>query len=108
VKICQVVFTAEAEDDVAEIFAYIRDRDALGRARHVLAQIERVCADLARVPLRGHVPPELLRVAVVRYREVHFKPYRVIYEVSARRVVVHAVLDGRRDLQTALARRLLR
>lgn len=107
-KTYQVVFAAEAEDDIVEIIAYIRDHDALGRARHVLAQLERVCADLARVPLRGHVPPELLRVGVVRYREVHFKPYRVIYDVSARRVVVHAVLDGRRDLQTVLARRLLR
>jgi len=59
-------------------------------------------------PQRGHIPPELARIAVTTYREVHFKPYRVIYEVVGDEVFVHCVIDGRRDMQLLLERRLVR
>ena len=42
------------------------------------------------------------------YREVHFKPYRIIYEIVGRKVFIHCVLDGRRAVQELLERRLLR
>ncbi len=54
------------------------------------------------------MPPELERVGVSRYREVHYKRYRIIYEVLGKTVYVHCVFDGRRDLQAVLERRLLR
>jgi len=41
------------------------------------------------------------------YRQVLFKPYRLIYRVVGRRVVVYVIADGRRDMQSLLARRLL-
>jgi len=41
------------------------------------------------------------------FREVHFKPYRIIYRVYGRRVVVFLMADGRRDMRALLARRLL-
>ena len=42
------------------------------------------------------------------YREVHFKPFRIVYEVIAREVFILLIVDGRRSLQTILAQRLLR
>jgi len=45
---------------------------------------------------------------VFDFREVHVGPYRIIYEMGGRVVWVLAVLDGRRDIQDVLARRLLR
>ena len=40
------------------------------------------------------------------YRQVFFKPYRVIYQVKSNEVVIHLIADGRRNLQTLLLRRL--
>ncbi len=40
--------------------------------------------------------------------QVHFKPYRIIYQVAGRKVLIHCVLDGRRAVQEILERRLLR
>jgi hypothetical protein len=40
--------------------------------------------------------------------EIHFKPYRIIYQIVGRTVFVHCVLDGRRAVQEMLERRLLR
>ncbi len=41
------------------------------------------------------------------YRQVFFKPYRLIYRVVERKVYVHLIVDGRRDMQGLLSRRLL-
>jgi len=57
---------------------------------------------------RENFPPELERIGVYDYREVFFKPYRIIYQISGSEVYVHCVLDGRRDMQTLLQQRLLR
>ncbi|MFZ0134268.1 MAG: hypothetical protein WAK95_17140 [Desulfobacterales bacterium] len=50
---------------------------------------------------------ELLAVGLREYREIVFKPYRIIYRVMAKNVYVMVIADGRRDLHTLLQRPLL-
>ena len=57
---------------------------------------------------RGHVPPELDRMSVRDYLEIHYKPYRIIYQIFGNKVFIHCVLDGRRDMEDLLQRRLIR
>lgn len=104
----QVLVIAEAEGDIFDIYKYVLRANGRGRADHVLVKLQETCQGLAQTPKRGHVPPELERVGVRSYREIHFKPYRVIYQVVGRKVFIHCVLDGRRSLQEILERRLLR
>ncbi|MCZ6629180.1 MAG: type II toxin-antitoxin system RelE/ParE family toxin, partial [SAR324 cluster bacterium] len=56
---------------------------------------------------RGAHPRELLSLGIREYREVFFKPYRILYQVAETRVMVMLIADGRRDMQTLLQRRLL-
>ena len=44
---------------------------------------------------------------MLEFREVLFKPYRIIYEVVKTQVYVHCVLDGRRNIQDLLQERIL-
>lgn len=104
----RVLFVEEAERDLADIVHYIAIHDTPSKARQVLQRLEDLCESLAALPSRGHCPPELERLGVTIYREVHFKPYRVIYQVIERDAVVHAILDSRRDMQALLERRMLR
>lgn len=46
-------------------------------------------------------------MGIREYRQTFFKPYRVIYRVIGQRVYIYLIADGRRDMQTLLARRLL-
>lgn len=98
----------EAERDLVDIYRAVAAGDSPVAAGLLLDNLERLCGSLAGFPLRGHLPPELERIGVTQYREVHFKPYRVIYEVAGRKVLIHCVLDGRRDMQELLQRRLFR
>ncbi len=103
-----VRLAAEAEQDLIDIWHYIAVNDSPRQADDVLERLEELCAGLAEFPARGHVPPELERIGVMNYREVRFKPYRVIYEIVGRDVFIHCILDGRRDMQSLLLRRLTR
>ena len=64
------------------------------------------------MPERGAWTKELLALGIREYRETYFKPYRVIYRVSQSdtrpMVYVYLIVDGRRDLQALLQRRMLR
>lgn len=102
-----VQLTDDAEHDLEELCDYIERHDMPGRVDHVLEQLEKVFDNLSAHPHRGNYPKELLEVGIREYREVFFKPYRVIYQVMENEVYVLLIADGRRDMQTLLQRRLL-
>jgi toxin ParE1/3/4 len=103
----KVRLTKCAETDLLAIYEWISENDDVACADHVLDHLEAACLQLETMPERGHVPAELERIQVMDYREVHWKPYRIIYQISGKDVHVLAVLDGRRDLEDLLMRRLL-
>jgi len=108
VKRYRVRLAEDAEQDLIDICHHVATHDSVEKAAYVLDQLEALCSRLSELPQRGHVPPELDRIAMTNYREVHFKPYRVIYEVIGDEVFIHCVVDGRRDMQSLLERRLVR
>ena len=105
---CRVRVVQEAEEDLAEIIEFIARHESIERADNVLEKLLGVCERLEQHPKRGHFLPELKSIGIKSYREIHFKPYRVIHEVIGRDVFVHLIVDGRRSLQAVLERRLLR
>ena len=104
----RVRLAEEAEQDLIDIYYYVATHDSVEKAARLLDRLEALCSRLSELPQRGHIPPELARIAVTTYREVHFKPYRVIYEVVGHEVFAHCVIDERRDMQLLLERRLVR
>jgi toxin ParE1/3/4 len=103
-----VFLTADAARDLEELHDYVVSHDAPGKAEHLLERIERTFSSLSEYPERGAYPKELLTLGIREYREIFFKPYRVIYRVMGDAVYVLLIADGRRDMQTLLQRRLLK
>jgi toxin ParE1/3/4 len=104
----KVRITEDAEQDLADLFDYIARKDSVENAYHVLDTLEALILSLDENPQRGHCPPELVDRGIKDYKELHFKPYRVIYEIIGNSVVVLGCFDGRRDMQSLLERRMLR
>ena len=102
-----VLLTNDAARDLEELYDYIALHDAPQKADHVLSQIEKVFSRLSQFPEQGSHPKELLALGIREYREVFFKPYRIIYRVVDKNVYIFLIADGRRDMQTLLQRRLL-
>jgi len=102
-----VFLTNDAALDLEEIHDYIAVHDDPREADYVLERIEKVFSKLTEFPERGAYPRELQAFGIREYREVFFKPYRVIYRVIEKNVYVMLIADGRRDMQSLLQRRLL-
>lgn len=103
----KVLLTRSTERDFEEIYDYIAENDTQGNADHALDKLMGVAESLAAFPERGSYPKELLALGIREYRQAHFKPYRLIYRVIGKQVLVFMIADGRRDMQTLLSRRML-
>ncbi len=103
----QVVLTEDAECDLDDIITYIAQNDSTRNAEHVLGRILDIADSLTVEPTRGSTPKELRALGDQEYRQIFFKPYRLIYRVVEQQVVIYLIADGRRDLQSLLPRRLL-
>ncbi len=104
----EVFLTIDAEEDIFKIYNYVAINDSEEKADSLFGKLQETCLSLENYPDRGHLQPELERINVREYSEIHFKPYRIIYQVRNKSVFIHCVLDGRRNLQDILQDRLLR
>jgi toxin ParE1/3/4 len=103
----EVLLTQGAEQDLEAIHDYISEFDCIANANYVLDQLMEVVEGLSRFPERGGYPKELMALGIKEYRQTAFKPYRAIYRVTGDQVIIYLIADGRRDMQSVLARRLL-
>ncbi len=102
-----VLVTDDAVRDLEDLDVYISRHDSPENADYVLGKIEEVFLSLSDMPDRGAYTKELSALGIKEYREVFFKPYRIIYRVLGNNVYIYVIADGRRDMQTLLNRRLL-
>lgn len=103
----EVLLTDGAERDLESIYDYIATFDCIANADHVLDRLMKVVETLKLSPERGSYPKELIALGIRDFRQATFKPYRVIYRVAVDKIFVYLIADGRRDMQSLLARRLL-
>lgn len=73
----------------------------------MLDRLVKATEALKTTPDRGSYVNELRSLGISEYRQIFFKPYRLIYRVHSKQVIIYVISDGRRDMESLLARRLL-
>lgn len=101
---CLVGWTITARKDLSEIASYIAE-DNLDASFMFLDKIEKRGSELWQFPEQGRVVPELNDFGIVQYREVMAPPWRVVYRIAGKQVLIMAVFDGRRNLGDVLLER---
>ncbi len=94
----EVLLTNDAARDLEEIYNYIALHDSPQNALYSIADRESVFQAYRNFP-RGVYPDELLALGIREYREIFFKPYRIVYRVMEYRV---RSSERRRDMQSLL------
>jgi toxin ParE1/3/4 len=102
-----VLLTNDAARDLNALYDHIAVHDSPRKAAYVLKQIEKRFSALSELSDRGVYPKELLKLGIREYREIFFKPYRIIYRIMDKSIYVLLFVDCRRDMQSLLQRRLL-
>jgi plasmid stabilization system protein ParE len=94
-------------DEQREALIITQNGEAKAAMQDVLDRISDVFQKLTELPEHSTYPKELSALGIHEFREVFFKPCRIIYRVERRTVYIYLIADGRRDMQTLLSRRLL-
>ena len=103
----KVVWGDVAENDLIGIIDYIADEDPV-TAEKILKKIKGKAATLFNYPEKGRVVPELLDQGIARYRELIVSPWRIIFRIENKVILVFSVLDGRRNIEDILLERLIK
>ncbi|MCD6397174.1 MAG: type II toxin-antitoxin system RelE/ParE family toxin [Spirochaetaceae bacterium] len=104
----EIYYSEGAEDDLFDIYVYSDKVYSTERAETTLKLIKQKVEKLKAFPEMGNYPPELERICLYNFREIHSNPYRIIYEVMDNIIYIHCILDGRRDIVTILQERVIK
>ena len=96
----RVAWSPEAVEDVEAIAQYIA-RDSQFYARAVATKIVETTRSIERFPWIGRVVPELSNENI---RERFVYSYRVIYQVEDARILIAAVIHGKRLIENIAER----
>lgn len=103
-----IEFTFLAISDLQSIYDFYADEVSIVKAEQIVGDIYNKINSLIEFPKRGHFPPELLSMEVFNYKEIHSSVYRIFFSVDGKVIIIHAILDGRRNITELLAKRLMR
>jgi plasmid stabilization system protein ParE len=103
----RVLWTRTARRDLDTIVAYIAT-DSIQNALSVLDRLRARADSPTTAAESGRLVPKLRSIGVRQYRELVERPWRIIYRIEPDSVMVLAILDGRRELESLLLDRLLR
>ena len=56
----------------------------------------------------GRIIPELEKQGILQYRELIQGYYRIIYEIDDNKIIVHSIVDGRRNFEETIISKLSR
>lgn len=92
----ELKWSPEATEDLEAIAEYIA-RDSEFYARAVVSEILKTTRSIPEFPLIGRVVPEFGN-EIIRERFVY--SYRLVYRIQPKRVLVVAVIHGKRLIET--------
>lgn len=103
----EVIWTKSAKFDLETIIEYIKT-DSIDIAKKIFFAIKKECNNLYYFPKRKRVVPELQQIGILKYREVIYQRWRIIYKIENKKVYILLVADSSRNLEDILFQRLIK
>ena len=106
-EINEVIVSQFAEDDLNEIVEYyfLLSQNYVEK---IISEFEENIMSLKKHPRSGRVVPELEKQGILQYRELIQGYYRIVYEISDDKVIIHTIIDGRRNFEDIIISKLSR
>ena len=106
-EIQEILLSQFAEDDLNEIVEYyfLLSQNYVEK---IISEFEENVMSLKKHPRSGRVVPELAKQGILQYRELIQGYYRIVYEIFDDKVIVHTIIDGRRNFEDIIISKLSR
>ena len=101
-----VVWTKNAQFDLELIIEYIKP-SSKKIAKDIFFAIKKECDNLYFMPTRKKVVPELQHIGILKYQEIIYKRWRIVFKVEESKVSILLVVDSSRNLEDLMFQRLL-
>ena len=102
-----ILISRFAEDDLYEILDYYKSIN-FDFAEKLLRSIEDKINKLNSFPVQGRIVPELEQQNIIDYKEIIEGNYRIIYAIQENTVIIHTIIDSRRNLEDLIIKKLIR
>ena len=76
--------------------------------KKIFFAIKEECNNLYYFPEKKRVVPELQQIGILKYREVIFQRWRIIYKIENEKVYILLMVDSSRNLEDILFQRLIK
>ena len=101
-----VKWTAPAREDVNEIIEYISKTD-INYAVKMLDKIEEAVKNLDSFPEQYRLVPKLEKYGYFLYRDIVVEYWKIVYKIENNFVYIMLVMDGRRNLENILLKKMI-
>jgi addiction module RelE/StbE family toxin len=101
-----VEFTPGARQDLLKLYRYIKADGSPETAKRLCETLSQACDSLPRNPKRGQNPSELEEFSEMLCRQIVIKNYRIIYQIFGKMVIIHGIIDGRRNIWETMRQRV--
>jgi plasmid stabilization system protein ParE len=105
-QIYSVVWVDSAKAELFEIIEYIALENQLN-AKNIYKNIKKKADSLSSFPQKGRIVPEFQQFEINLYREIIEFPWRIIYRIHDKNVVIMTILDGRRDIDDIIFKKII-
>ena len=103
----KVIWSTDASHELLEIVGFQKEKYGSRKAAEIYQKTHDRVVVLTTLPETGRAVPELLAIGVTEIRGMIESPWRILYEVSESRVEILSVIDGRRNLEEILYRKVM-
>jgi len=103
----KVIWTKNAELDLELIIEYIKI-SSVNIAKKIFVEIKQESNKLHILPQRKRIVPEFQEIGIIKYREIIYKRWRIVYKIDEEKVYVLIVVDSSRNLEDILFQRLIK
>lgn len=106
-EIREIIISEFAEVDLDDIASYHYSRSP-NYVERIISEFEENVLSLQKHPKSGRIVPELERQGITKYKELIQEYYRIVYEISGNKVIVHTIIDGRGNFEETIILKLSR
>ena len=106
-EIQEILVSQFAEDDLNEIIEYHFSMSQ-NYVEKPISEFKENIMSLKIHPKSGRIIPELEKQWILQYRELIQGYYRIIYEIDDNKIIVHSIVDGRRNFEETIISKLSR
>lgn len=103
----EIIWSQDASDDLYDIIEYLKNKYGNAKATEVFEKIVQRVEAIEEFSESGRFIPELLNIGIRDLKELIETPWRVIYRTTNTQIQVISVIDGRRNVEEILYKKVI-